>query len=396
MKPVRNTALLIALQTPYKGGRGVPTLLWGKPGQGKTSFLESLARPGFHVETVIGSIHDPTDFSGLPVFQEGKVKYAPPEWADRLNAIGEGLLVLDELTTSPPSVQAALLRVVLERTVGATPLSADVRVVAAANHADMIVGGWELSPPLRNRFIHLDWELSVEEYRDGILNGFPKPALPEIAAEAHAQARRGWGARTTAFLEKFPQLLNTSPENDQYAFASPRSWEFAIALMASCEVLGLTPTDTRKSSEVLDLLLKGSIGKEAAIPFFKFVNDLKLPDADALLRGTQKVNMAKFSDSDVFVLFEILVSAISDPRYGEENLLPEVTMSFCDLAQQVSEKGRKDVIFAALRKAVRTGIFEAALLEANQRNWAMKEKVREKMESLFDGAELAEYVELFS
>src|SRR5207248_8810483 len=44
-----------------------------------------------------------------------------------------GLLFLDELTTAPPAVQAAMLRVVLERVVGDVTLPPAVRVVAAAN-----------------------------------------------------------------------------------------------------------------------------------------------------------------------------------------------------------------------------------------------------------------------
>ena len=66
--------LLIAMQTPApRGHLGVPTLLWGQPGEGKTSFVEALDRPGFPVVTLIASIHDPTDFSGLPVYEQQRM-----------------------------------------------------------------------------------------------------------------------------------------------------------------------------------------------------------------------------------------------------------------------------------------------------------------------------------
>jgi MoxR-like ATPase len=42
-------------------------------------------------------------------------------------------------------VQAALLRVVLERTVGDLSLPADVAVVAAANPPEQAADGWDLS-----------------------------------------------------------------------------------------------------------------------------------------------------------------------------------------------------------------------------------------------------------
>lgn len=99
---------------------GVPVLLWGSPGTGKTSVVRALGEAlGWPTEVVIGSIREPADFAGLPVVIDGAVQMAPPLWARRLAASGHGLLFLDELTTAPPAVQAAMLRVVLERVGGA-------------------------------------------------------------------------------------------------------------------------------------------------------------------------------------------------------------------------------------------------------------------------------------
>jgi MoxR-like ATPase len=111
---------------------------------------------GWPVEVVIGSIREPSDFAGLPVVGDGMVRMAPPDWASRLTAVPHGLLFLDELTTAPPAVQAAMLRVVLERVVGDLRLPDGVRVVAAANPPDEAADGWDLAPPLANRLVHLD------------------------------------------------------------------------------------------------------------------------------------------------------------------------------------------------------------------------------------------------
>jgi len=48
--------------------------------------------------------------AGLPIVVGGEVRFAPPAWARRLAEAGRGLLFLDELSTAPPAVQAALLR----------------------------------------------------------------------------------------------------------------------------------------------------------------------------------------------------------------------------------------------------------------------------------------------
>ena len=102
-------------------GARVPMLLWGAPGVGKTTVVRQLAENSqLPCELVIASIREPADFSGLPVVgADGRsVHLAPPAWATRLAEAGRGLLFLDEISTAPPAVQAALMRVVLERTVG--------------------------------------------------------------------------------------------------------------------------------------------------------------------------------------------------------------------------------------------------------------------------------------
>ncbi|MFC7648363.1 hypothetical protein ACFQX6_53910 [Streptosporangium lutulentum] len=85
----------------------LPVLLWGEPGIGKTAALEQLAVAlDLPLTTVIASVHEPSDFSGLPVVGDDPavqgVPMAPPDWAVRLARAGRGLLFLDELSTAPP------------------------------------------------------------------------------------------------------------------------------------------------------------------------------------------------------------------------------------------------------------------------------------------------------
>src|ERR1041384_3580410 len=93
----------------------LPVLLWGEPGIGKTAALQQLAETlDLPLTTVIASVHEPSDFSGLPVVGDDPavrgVPMAPPDWAVRLARAGRGLLFLDELSTAPPAVPAALAR----------------------------------------------------------------------------------------------------------------------------------------------------------------------------------------------------------------------------------------------------------------------------------------------
>ncbi|WP_237107997.1 AAA family ATPase [Nonomuraea sp. MG754425] len=209
----------------------LPVILWGAPGTGKTSAVLALGeRLGLPVEVVVGSIREPSDFAGLPVPRDGETWFAPPRWAERLAAAGTGILFLDELTTAPPAVQAAMLRVVLERVVGDLTLPASVRIVAAANPPDQAADGWDLSAPLANRLVHLNWEVSAESVAAGFIGGFSAPS--GSPARAGARAVRQARALVGAFLRVRPELVLAVPDRGSRGWPSPRTWELAATALA--------------------------------------------------------------------------------------------------------------------------------------------------------------------
>ena len=111
--------LRAAFFTPGFGGRwGLPLLLIGDPGIGKTSMCKAEARSqGLASEVLVGSVCDPTDFGGIPAPPQdgsGFARYLLPEWARRVSEWQTGgVLVLDELTCGPPAQQAAMLGLAL-------------------------------------------------------------------------------------------------------------------------------------------------------------------------------------------------------------------------------------------------------------------------------------------
>ncbi|MCB0628261.1 MAG: MoxR family ATPase [Saprospiraceae bacterium] len=393
--PTGARALLIALQTPgLKPGQiGIPVLLWGRPGVGKSSFMEGLASPDFPVLTLIASIHDPTDFSGLPVHHEGKVHYAIPEWINRFEENGNGLLFLDELTTAPPSVQAALLRVVLERKVGFHPLPPQVRIVAAANPPDLMTGGWELSPPLRNRFVHLQWDLPAETYLSALESGFPTAEMPEIDPQAHAELLPEWKLKVSAFLKRSPNSLHTAPDSDPYAFASPRSWDFVATLLASCQLLGEAPVGDTSGSIACMELLKGCLGEGTAIPFLEFLKNLRLPDPEEVLDGKIAVNIGGLNDSEIYVLFGGL-NRILQQRFGKDNLLSS-TFIYFDLIKDIFNAGQRDLIYVSLRQISREGLLMKAMAAAQQKGPEASKKIMAVIQDIFTDEGLKEFINIF-
>lgn len=382
--------LLIALQTPSpKGHLGIPALLWGAPGEGKSSFVESLRRDDFPVVTLIASIHDPTDFSGLPVHLNGQVRFAPPEWTFAFDETGQGILFLDELTTAPPSVQAALLRVILERKVGFRPLPKGVRVVAAANPPDQVVGGWELSPPLRNRFVHIRWALSGEIYQKALREGFGQPSLPAIDPDAHAEAEKFWRTMVEVFLRHHSHLAKTNPSDEEYAFASPRTWDFAIALMASCDLLGKVPKPGQKGSEVFLNLVEGCVGKGAAVAFAEFLQTLRLPDPDEVLDGKITLDLKSFRDDELYAFFSALAAALVR-RQTQPNFV-DAMLVFLELTEQVSNDGRIDTIFVSLQQVAKGKLLQQAINAANL--MGQLTKLQQAIVRTFEETPLKEFVD---
>ncbi|MEQ0564363.1 MoxR family ATPase [Amycolatopsis sp. NEAU-NG30] len=293
----------------------LPVLLWGEPGIGKTAALNRLAEAlDLPLTTVIASVHEPSDFAGLPVVgddpAEQGVPMAPPDWAVRLARTGRGLLFLDELSTAPPAVQAALLRVVLERRVGALRLPPGIRIVAAANPRSSAADGWELSPPLANRFVHLQWTHDHDVVVRGLGGTWPKATLPRLDPDRLPGAVTFARRTVCGLLTARPGLVHRLPATEARRggpWPSPRSWEMALRLVAFA-----TAADT--SRDVLSLLVRGTVGDGPGLELLAAMDRMDLPDPETLLADPQAAVLPERGDLRQTVLDGVVEAVRRQPE----------------------------------------------------------------------------------
>jgi hypothetical protein len=286
-----NAILKAVLFTPGPKGRwGLPAIFEGEPGGGKTSVIENFGeRHGLHTETIIGSIREPTDVGGLARLFDDCFRLMPAGWAiDMVNKHPHGIVFLDELNTNVPAMQAALLRLATDGAVGELKLPPTVRVLAAMNKTADSANGWDLAPPLANRFGHFAWESpSWQSWSAWLLGAEGQEVEVESAAAIEARVLKAFPepfakakGLVTGFLKAQPSLLHRMPKSgspDQSrAWPSPRTWELATRALAGAEVLKLTQTDSEE-------LITAYVGVGPAAELIQYQTKADLPDPSDVL-----------------------------------------------------------------------------------------------------------------
>ena len=237
-----------------------PAFIWGPPGVGKSSVVRKVAASEkLPLRDVRASLLDPTDLRGIPTIEGGRAVWCPPAFLPS-DEDPVGILFLDEINAAPPLVQAALYQLVLDRQIGEYKLPEGWRIIAAGNRQEDRAVIFRLSSALANRFVHLNFEIDVEDWRRWAVVNRVHP----------------W---VVGMLALRPELLFTAP-TDAPAYPTPRSWEIA--------------SDVMKTSQSIDDcadVLPGIVGEGAAAEFLGFVKQ-SLREEDFLAIINDPLNAA--------------------------------------------------------------------------------------------------------
>lgn len=235
--------------------------LWGPPGVGKSTLVRAEAEKlGLSFIDFRGVTCEPTDVRGFPTVENGVVRWARPEF---LPSEGEGILFLDELGQAPGLVQAALLQLTLDRRCGEHEIPAGWRIIAASNRLEDRAGVGRLNSALLDRFVHLEVEVSAEEWSRWALDH-------EIAPEVRA------------FINFRPGLLSDFDPKRRVS-PTPRSWEVVSRLRKLFE-----------DERLLQDALSGTVGEGPAAEFLAFCRSYReLPSLEEICRDPEAVEIPR-------------------------------------------------------------------------------------------------------
>ncbi len=239
----------------------IPIFIWGSPGIGKSSIVKQVA-----LDKVLEfvdlrlSLLDPTDLKGIPFFDQehNEAVWATPSFLPK-DKNSKGVLFLDEINTAPPSVQASAYQLVLDRKVGEYELPKGWSIVAAGNNESDRGVVYRMPPPLANRFVHLNMEVSFEDWKEWAYNSSIDSSI--IAFLHYDQSK----------------LFEFDPSKNEKSFPTPRSWEYVHRVLSS-----------KLDEKLLMEIVSGAVGQESATAFISFRKVMhRLPNIDELLEGKE-------------------------------------------------------------------------------------------------------------
>jgi hypothetical protein len=234
-----------------------PVFLWGGPGIGKSAIIRQLAASlNVPLQDVRALLLDPVDLRGLPFLgSDGRSRWAAPEF---LPQEGEGILFLDELNAAPAMVQSGCYQLVLDRKLGEYTLPDGWAIIAAGNRDSDRAVTTRMPSPLRNRFVHLEFEVDAQEWSEWAIQSNIRPEV-------------------IAFLRLRPELLSAF-DRDANAFPSPRSWAFLSGIL-----------EKQPMSTIEHELFAGAVGNGSATEFSGFLRMYRdLPNIDAILMNPHR------------------------------------------------------------------------------------------------------------
>ena len=316
----------------------ITAVIVGSPGIGKTALMRAVAKEaGLPCHELLASNCDAVDIAGLPYIVEGDLRRA---LLPQIRACVEqpGVLFLDELTSVPPSVQAPLMRLLLEFHAGGHALHPGSAVVGAANRPEECPGGIELSAATTNRIVRFtEFMPTLDEIR-----GF-FDTVGDDGTRLHEEF-----LDFAATLAVSGDLLDMNPPKASIdgglPFASPRAWERGLRAYAEyCDAAKVGFNIGKEEDSIGYALLSGAVGENKAAAFLGIRKMRKhLPSIDEILKDPTDAKCPEQKDRQIAavgLLARVAEQDIWASWIYAERLLPEISAACARVLMSKTAKG---------------------------------------------------------
>ena len=373
-----HAALLVPLDNPDSPfcRWGLPLLLWGKPGIGKSErVIIGSMMAGLDAKTIYAPRFMPDDPSGaLAPDGQGDVKVVCTITAVKeLKELGAGVLFIDELSSAKDATQASFLGVVLDRDIANERMNGRIRILSAANPPDIAANGRDLVAPFANRLCHIQVQPpTAKEWSEWLLNDEPARKVDLVQNEDIVKTRWKYefARARTIFARGIlvnATLLHDMPTEDSgnrgFAWPSPRTWEFACRAYATVKCLYAAPDEEDAKAKqqreedarvIYETLLEGCVGEAAAQTFLKWLNDQDLPEPKDVLKNGFTPD--KFRMDRAFIVYNSVTQFVIANKSDHKQFI-ENGVALWKIFQVAEETGGMlDITTDCINLAVKNGL----------------------------------------
>lgn len=289
--------------------RSIVVFLQGPPGMGKTAVIGQAAQQASkELRTFALPTCESVDLRGLPTIEKGSTI-----WASPLPRTGQGVLLLDELSSAAPDVQVAAHHLVHAEPGSDMSLPPGWHLVLTGNRASDKTHYRATSAPLRNRLVTFNCEPDVAQWAEWAMNNNISPTI-------------------VGFLRWRPELLIAKEIPSEGAFPSPRSWE------ATSNIVGLG-----MSTAIEREMIQGAIGEGATIEFDAYLRTAReLPTIEYILDAPTKAVVPK-SPPQLYALATSLAQYTREHKKSAMRFVSRMPAEFALLYIMDIRRGNYDI-----------------------------------------------------